>query len=86
MNQVSQQLNTSTKTIGRDAVLDIVQVDNGRLLNPAEVSKVLGVAVHTLAVWRCNKRYSLPYVKIGSRCMYRESDVLAFIDSRTEGK
>ncbi len=52
-----------------------------QLLTPQTVSKLLGVTQHTLAVWRCSKRYPLPYVKVGGLVRYRASDVEAFIAS-----
>jgi predicted DNA-binding transcriptional regulator AlpA len=53
------------------------------LLTSTEVSKILGVSTQTLAVWRCNKRYSLSYVKVGRYVRYRYGDVLTFVQSRT---
>jgi hypothetical protein len=38
-----------------------------------------------MMVWRCTKRYPIPYVKIGRSVKYRRSDLLAFIASRTVG-
>ena len=52
------------------------------LLTPQQTAEKLGVTTHTLAVWRCEKRYRLPYVKSGRLVRYRESDVDAFIESR----
>jgi hypothetical protein len=52
------------------------------LLEPLEVSKILGVTVKSLAVWRCTKRYDLPYIKVGKSVKYRPEDIQAFIDSR----
>jgi predicted DNA-binding transcriptional regulator AlpA len=43
------------------------------------------VNVCTLAVWRCTKRYNLPWTKIGRSVRYRLEDVEAFIASRTVG-
>lgn len=39
-------------------------VDNklDKLLTPEEVANILGVSVNTLNVWRCTKRYNLPYI------------------------
>lgn len=56
-----------------------------RLLTPAQVADLLGVTPHTLAVWRCEHRYDLAYVKAGRLVRYREEDVQRFIESRTEG-
>ena len=53
-----------------------------KLFTPDEVADLLGVTTHTLAVWRCEGRYTLPYVKSGRLVRYREADVLAFIEER----
>lgn len=55
-----------------------------RLLTPPEVADHLGVSVETLNVWRCTKRYPLPYVKVGRLVRYRVSDVEAFEVSRLQ--
>ena len=52
------------------------------LLKPADAAAFLGVAAGTLSVWRCVHRYDLPYLKIGRKVMYSESDLLAFLASR----
>jgi hypothetical protein len=50
------------------------------LLRPDEVAKLLRLKnVGSLAVWRSVHRYDLPFVKLGSRCLYRRRDVLEFI-------
>lgn len=54
-----------------------------RLLTPDEAAAMLGVQAQTLAVWRSNKRYSLPFVKVGSYVRYRESDIEDWLDERT---
>jgi hypothetical protein len=55
-----------------------------KLLSPQQTAEILGVEVPTLANWRCNKRYNLPYVKVGSKIKYPEKGVIAFIEERTE--
>lgn len=55
-----------------------------QLLTPAEVAQLLGVKTRTLNVWRCTKRYNLPYVKSGRLVRYRPADVEAFIASRVQ--
>jgi len=54
-----------------------------QLLTPKEVSDILGISEQTLAIWRCNKRYSLSYVKVGRYVRYRYGDVVSFVQSRT---
>ena len=53
-----------------------------RLLTPSETAQLLGLDVETLNIWRCTKRYNLPYVKAGRMVRYRLEDVEAFIESR----
>jgi len=55
------------------------------LMTPEQVSNYLGVSIETLNVWRCTKRYNLPYVKAGRLVRYRIEDVEAFIASRMQG-
>lgn len=55
-----------------------------KLLTPAQTAELLGIKEQTLTVWRCTKRYPLPYVKVGRSVKYREADVRAFIESRLQ--
>jgi excisionase family DNA binding protein len=50
-----------------------------------EAAEILGVTPGTLSVWRCTRRYPLPYVKVGRSVRYRMADLEAFIESRTVG-
>jgi hypothetical protein len=50
-----------------------------------EAAEILGVTAGTLSVWRCTRRYPLPYVKIGRSVKYRMADLERFIESRTIG-
>ena len=52
-------------------------------LNTTEAAEFLGVSIGTLEVWRCTKRYPLPYVKVGRLVKYRRSDLEAWLASRT---
>lgn len=56
-----------------------------RLLSCEDTAQLLGTTAGTLSVWRCTRRYPLPYVKVGRSVRYRESDVLDFIERRTVG-
>ena len=49
------------------------------LLSRKEAAKYLGCTAGTLAIWKCTKRYPLPYVKIGRNIRYRLSDLMDFI-------
>lgn len=55
-------------------------------MTPEQVAEYLGLEVETLTVWRCTKRYNLPYTKIGRLVRYRADDVEAFVTSRTVGE
>ncbi|SIT08820.1 helix-turn-helix domain-containing protein [Paracoccus saliphilus] len=55
------------------------------LMTPDQVAAYLGVSVETLNVWRCTKRYNLPYIKAGRLVRYRREDVDAFITDRMQG-
>ena len=51
-----------------------------KLLTETQAAELLGVSPTTLATWRCRRRYSLPFVKLGGgrAVRYIESDVIAF--------
>jgi hypothetical protein len=53
------------------------------LLTEAEAALLLDVAVGTLQVWRCKKRYKLPYIKIGRNVRYTGEAIAAFRADRT---
>lgn len=52
------------------------------LLTPRQVAEILGVTVGTLSIWRCLRRYDLPYKKIGRLVKYEVQAVADFIDRR----
>jgi excisionase family DNA binding protein len=52
-------------------------------LTPEEAAAYLNVQVQTLALWRCTRRYPVPYAKIGRSVRYKRSDLDRFIASRT---
>ena len=53
------------------------------LVDEKQASDILGLAPGTLSVWRCTKRYDLPWVKVGRSIRYRISDLERFLESRT---
>jgi len=61
-----------------------MECPDNSLLTPGQVAERLGVSTHTLAVWRCAKRYPLPYIKVGSRVRYRQRDVESFVQGRIQ--
>ncbi|HOY71082.1 MAG TPA: helix-turn-helix domain-containing protein [Methylotenera sp.] len=58
---------------------------NNNLLNRCEAAEYLRIKKQTLAVWASTKRHPLPYVKVGSRVLYRQSDLDTFIASNQIG-
>lgn len=55
------------------------------LLSREETAAYVGVRPQTLAVWASNKRYNLPFIKIGRCVRYRLSDIEVFISRNTFG-
>ncbi|WP_218644557.1 helix-turn-helix domain-containing protein [Thiomicrorhabdus cannonii] len=53
------------------------------LIPPDETAKQLGVTIGTLATWRNTGRNNLPFVKIGRKVMYRQSDIESWIAKHT---
>lgn len=53
------------------------------LLTEAQAAEFLGIKSQTLSVWRCTRRYSIPFVKVGAAVRYKLSDLQTWIDSRT---
>ena len=55
-----------------------------RLLTATEAADILGLKTQTLAVWRCEKRSTLPFIKVGRAVRYRAADIEAYIESQRE--
>lgn len=53
------------------------------LLDEKQAADFLEVAPGTLSVWRSTGRYKIPFLKIGSKVRYRQSDLAAWLESRT---
>lgn len=64
-------------------IVPLAVVQDDPLVTPAAAAAYLGVSVDTLSVWRCVRRYAVPYVKIGRKVMYPMSGLRAFRESRT---
>lgn len=58
------------------------RVRSGRRLTRREAAEFLGVKEAALHAWASNGRYRLPYIKIGNKVFYWESDLLAFLEDR----
>ena len=55
------------------------------LLTSGQAADYLGVSVGTLEVWRCTKRYAIPFIKVGRLVRYRKSALDDFLMQRTVG-
>lgn len=61
-------------------------IGNETLLSPRETAEALGLSENTLAKWRYQRdENSPPFVRLGSLIRYRESELLAWLDSQAEG-
>lgn len=56
---------------------------NRDLLDEKAAAAVLDVKPGSLSVWRSTGRYSIPFLKIGSKVRYRRSDLENWLESRT---
>lgn len=66
------------------AISAVIQPQNSnQLLTPPAAAQYLGVSKDTLSVWRCTRRYPIPFIKVGRLVKYRVSDLDAFLDTRT---
>ncbi len=67
-----------------DATLNSHDPEYDQLLDPVAAAEFLGGTkpfnVGTLAVWRCTKKYNIPYLKIGREVRYRKSDLRMWRD------
>ncbi len=50
-------------------------------LNPTEAAEFLDMSKATLDTWRSRKLH-LPFIRVGGRIQYEESDLIAFLESR----
>ena len=55
------------------------------LMTRVEAAKYLGLTVHTLAAWATETPLRLPMIKMGSRVMYKKSDLDSFVESSRIG-
>jgi hypothetical protein len=55
------------------------------IFNNHQAAEHIGVTPRTLEVWRCTKRYQIPYIKVGRLVKYRKSALDAFLAQRTIG-
>ena len=58
-------------------------VFQNELLEEKQAAEILDVKPGTMSVWRCTKRYKIPFIKVGRLVRYRRSDLEAWLESRT---
>jgi excisionase family DNA binding protein len=47
----------------------------------AQAAEYLGIQAQTLAAWRMTGRHKIPYIKMGRRVVYLQSDLDAYLSS-----
>ena len=62
---------------------NLIPPKNTELLSSSEASIYLGITPGTLEVWRCTKRYQIPFIKVGRLVRYRKSELDNFLNRRT---
>ena len=55
------------------------------LINTEQAAAYLGVTSRTLEVWRCTKRHSIPYIKVGRLVKYRKTELDRWLARQTIG-
>lgn len=55
------------------------------LMTPDQAANLLGVSPRTLAAWRCSGRYSVPYIKVGSKVRYPRKQLNEWLSNRPIG-
>jgi excisionase family DNA binding protein len=55
------------------------------LLTSEQAAAYIGISpgTHEIQVWRCTKRYHIPFIKVGRLVRYRKSELDSFLDRRT---
>lgn len=59
---------------------DMDEINLPKLVTSKQAADYLQVEEHTLAVWRCEGRNGIPYIKVGGRVRYRTSDLREFVE------
>jgi len=55
------------------------------LLTTKEAARLLGIKENTLAIWRNQQRYNIPYIKVGRTIRYKRKDIIDFLRRQTLG-
>lgn len=70
---------TNTATTALAAILNT----QSNLFDTEQAAAHIGVTASTLTVWRCVKRYDIPYIKVGRLVKYRKIDLDAWLEAQT---
>jgi len=62
-----------------------MNICESKLLTPTEAADFLQIEKQTLAVWRCNARYGLPFLRVGRSVRYSRAALERWLASRTVG-
>jgi len=62
-----------------------VAILNSPLLTAKQAADLLGVTEGTLSVWRCTRRYAIPYVKVGRCVRYERAALEEYLRQQTVG-
>jgi excisionase family DNA binding protein len=54
-----------------------------QLLTRRQAAAFMGIKPQTLATWASTGRYSLRFIKVGGRVLYRQHDLEKFLEKRT---
>ena len=60
----------------------IKSTENTEEVDPVVAAQIIGVKINTLASWRCTKKETIPFYKIGSKVRYKISDLIAWKESK----
>jgi len=59
-------------------------MSKNNLLTQKEMAEYLGTTVGSLNTWRCQNRYPIPFIKVGSLVRYNLDDVNKWLKTRTQ--
>ncbi len=63
--------------------MNFIPPKNTELLNTDQAAAHIGVTPGTMEVWRCTKRYKIPFIKVGRLVRYRKEALDTFLDQQT---
>jgi excisionase family DNA binding protein len=64
-------------------IINLITLKNIELFDSDQAANYIGVTPGTLEVWRCTKRYHIPFIKVGRLVRYRKSELDTFLERRT---